>query len=139
MPPSPTAIGRYALAKASKYARERQVWSVPIGAHQGVAHPLAAAAVGIELSRLMTAKAAWLHDAGLDAGEASNMAKFAAGDASLAALDSAIQAHGGNGMSSEYGLADMWGLARLLKIAPVSREMVLNYVAQHTLGLPRSY
>ncbi len=132
-------IGRYALAKASKYARERQVWSVPIGAHQGVAHPLAAAAVEIELSRLMTSKAAWLHDAGLDAGEASNMAKFAAGDASLAALDSAIQAHGGNGMSSEYGLADMWGLARLLKIAPVSREMVLNYVAQHTLGLPRSY
>lgn len=132
-------IGRYALAKASKYARERQVWSVPIGAHQGVAHPLAAAAVEIELSRLMTAKAAWLHDAGLDAGEASNMAKFAAGDASLAALDSAIQAHGGNGMSSEYGLADMWGLTRLLKIAPVSREMVLNYVAQHTLGLPRSY
>jgi len=132
-------VGRYALAKASRYARERQVWSVPIGAHQGIAHPLATAAIELELARLMTSKAAWLHDAGLDAGEASNMAKFAAGEASLAALDAAIQAHGGNGMSSEYGLADMWGLVRLLRIAPVSREMVLNYVAQHTLGLPRSY
>jgi alkylation response protein AidB-like acyl-CoA dehydrogenase len=133
-------IGRYALAKASRYARERKVWSgVPIGAHQGVSHPLATAAVEIELSRLMTAKAAWMHDAGQDAGESSNMAKYAAGEASLAALDSSIQAHGGNGMSSEYGLADMWGLVRLLRIAPVSREMVLNYVAQHTLGLPRSY
>ena len=87
----------------------------------------------------MTAKAAWLHDQEKDAGEASNMAKYAAGEASLAALDASIQAHGGNGMSSEYGLADMWGLARLLKIAPVSKEMVLNYIAQHTLGLPRSY
>ena len=67
------------------------------------------------------------------------MAKYAAGEASLAALDAAIQAHGGNGMSTEYGLADLWGLTRLLRIAPVSREMVLNYVAQHTLGLPRSY
>jgi alkylation response protein AidB-like acyl-CoA dehydrogenase len=132
-------VGRYALAKASRYGRERQVWSVPIGAHQGIAHPLATAAIELELARLMTSKAAWMHDAGLDAGEASNMAKFAAGEASLAALDSSIQAHGGNGMASEYGLADMWGLVRLLRIAPVSREMVLNYVAQHTLGLPRSY
>jgi alkylation response protein AidB-like acyl-CoA dehydrogenase len=132
-------VGRYALAKASRYGRERQVWSVPIGAHQGIAHPLATAAIELELARLMTSKAAWMHDAGLDAGEASNMAKFAAGEASLAALDSSIQAHGGNGMASEYGLADMWGLVRLLRIAPVSREMVLNYIAQHTLGLPRSY
>jgi alkylation response protein AidB-like acyl-CoA dehydrogenase len=132
-------VGRYALAKASRYGRERQVWSVPIGAHQGIAHPLAEAAIELELARLMTSKAAWMHDVGLDAAEASNMAKFAAGEASLAALDVSIQAHGGNGMASEYGLADMWGLVRLLRIAPVSREMVLNYVAQHTLGLPRSY
>ena len=132
-------IGRYALAKASSYARERKVWDVPIGAHQGISHPLAMAAVELELARLMTAKAAWQHDAGEDAGESSNMAKYAAGEASMAALDTSIQAHGGNGMSSEYGLADMWGLVRLLRIAPVTREMVLNYVAQHTLGLPRSY
>ncbi len=130
---------RYALDKAAAYANERQVWGVPIGAHQGIAHPLAKAKVDVELARLMTAKAAWMYDAGLDAGEASNMAKFAAADASLAALDQAMQTHGGNGMATEYGLATMWGMTRLLRIAPVSREMILNYVAQHSLGLPRSY
>lgn len=87
----------------------------------------------------MTAKAAWLHDAGRPAGEAANMAKRSAADAALKALDAAIQTHGGNGMATEYGLAHLWGMARLLKIAPVSRKMILNYVASHTLGLPRSY
>jgi alkylation response protein AidB-like acyl-CoA dehydrogenase len=134
-----TGIARYALAKASRYARERSVWGVPIGSHQGVSHPLAAAAVDTELARLMTAKAAWLHDSGRPAGEASNMAKYSAAEAALKALDAAIQTHGGNGLASEYGLAHLWGMARLLKIAPVSREMVLNFVARHTLGLPRSY
>jgi alkylation response protein AidB-like acyl-CoA dehydrogenase len=132
-------IGRYALGRASSYARERAVWGQPIGAHQGISHPLATAAINVELARLATTRAAWLHDAGLPAGEASNMAKLAAADAALAALDAAIQTHGGNGMASEYHLAHLWGMARLLRIAPVSREMVLNYVAQHTLGLPRSY
>jgi alkylation response protein AidB-like acyl-CoA dehydrogenase len=130
---------RYALDKAAAYANERQVWGVPIGSHQGIAHPLAKAKVDVELARLMTSKAAWLYDAGLDAGEASNMAKFAAADASLAALDQAMQTHGGNGMATEFGLATMWGMVRLLRIAPVSREMILNFVAQHSLGLPRSY
>lgn len=134
-----TGIARYALAKASRYAREREVWGVPIGSHQGVSHPLAEAAIDMELARLMTAKAAWLHDHALPAGEASNMAKFAAADAALKALDAAIQAHGGNGLATEYGLAHLWGTARLLKVAPVSREMVLNFVASHTLKLPRSY
>ncbi|WP_134666863.1 MULTISPECIES: acyl-CoA dehydrogenase family protein [unclassified Amycolatopsis] len=134
-----TGIARYALAKAARYANERSVWGTPIGAHQGVAHPLAEAAVDVELARLMTAKAAWLHDAGRPAGEAANMAKYSAADAALKALDAAIQTHGGNGMATEYGLAHLWGMARLLKIAPVSREMILNYVASHTLGLPRSY
>jgi alkylation response protein AidB-like acyl-CoA dehydrogenase len=135
-------IGRYALGKASTYGRDRWVWGVPIGSHQGVAHPLAEAKVQLELARLMVSKAAWLHDHDADpavAGEAANMAKFAAADAGLACLDAAIQTHGGNGMASEYGLADLWGLARLLRIAPVSREMILNYVAQHSLGLPKSY
>jgi alkylation response protein AidB-like acyl-CoA dehydrogenase len=132
-------IARYALAKASRYANERSVWGVPIGSHQGVSHPLAAAAVDVELARLMTEKAAWLHDNGKPAGEASNMAKYAAAEAALKALDASIQTHGGNGLASEYGLAHLWGMARLLRIAPVSREMVLNYVASHTLGLPRSY
>jgi alkylation response protein AidB-like acyl-CoA dehydrogenase len=135
-------IGRYALGKASAYGRDRSVWGVPIGTHQGLAHPLAEAKVQLELARLMISKAAWLHDHDADpaaAGEAANMAKFAAADAGLACLDAAIQTHGGNGMASEYGLADLWGLARLLRIAPVSREMILNFVAQHSLGLPKSY
>jgi alkylation response protein AidB-like acyl-CoA dehydrogenase len=132
-------LGLYALEKASRYARERKVWDVPIGAHQGLAHPLAKAKIEVEQARLMTCKAAWLYDQGLDAGEAANMAKYAAAEAGLTALDQAIQTHGGNGMATEFGLADLWGMARLLRTAPVSREMVLNYVAQHSLGLPRSY
>lgn len=132
-------IARYALAKASRYANDRQVWGVPIGSHQGVSHPLAAAAVDLEAARLMMAKAAWLHDNHKPAGEASNMAKYLAAETALHALDVAIQTHGGNGLASEYGLAHLWGMARLLKIAPVSREMILNYVASHTLDLPRSY
>jgi alkylation response protein AidB-like acyl-CoA dehydrogenase len=132
-------IGRYALAQATKYATDRVVWDQPIGAHQGIAHPLAAAKIEVELAALMTARAAWLHDHGQPAGEAANMAKYAAAEASIAAVDAAIQTHGGNGLSTEYGLLPLWGLARLLRIAPVSREMILNYVAQHSLGLPRPY
>jgi alkylation response protein AidB-like acyl-CoA dehydrogenase len=132
-------IGRYALEKAVAYARQRSVWGRPIGEHQGIAHPLAEAKIDLELARVMTDHASALYDAGLDAGEASNIAKFAAADAALLCLDRAIQTHGGNGLASEIGLADLWGYARLMRIAPVSREMVLNYVAQHSLGLPRSY
>ncbi|MGH9096815.1 MAG: acyl-CoA dehydrogenase family protein [Acidimicrobiales bacterium] len=135
-------ISRYVLDKAASYARERQVWGTPIGRHQGISHPLAKAKIEVELARLMTEKAAWLCDFAGDtpeAGEAANMAKYAAAEATLAALDQAIQTHGGNGMSSEYGIADLWGMARLLRIAPVSREMILNFVAQHSLGLPKSY
>ena len=134
-------IGRYALDKASAYANTRQVWGVPIGSHQGLAHPLAHAAIQVELARLMTSKAAWLYDTGDDAaaGEAANMAKYAAAEAALAALDQAIQVHGGNGLATEYGLATLWGATRLVRTAPVSREMILNFVSTHTLGLPRSY
>jgi alkylation response protein AidB-like acyl-CoA dehydrogenase len=134
-----TGVGRYALDKASAYANQRSVWGVPIGSHQGVAHPLAEAKIAMEAARLMTWKAALLHDAGAPAGEASNMAKLLAADAGMLCLDRAIQAHGGNGLADEYGLADLWFIVRLLRIAPVSREMILNYVAQHSLGLPRSY
>jgi alkylation response protein AidB-like acyl-CoA dehydrogenase len=135
-------ISRYVLDKAAAYAREREVWGTPIGRHQGISHPLAKAKIEVELARLMTDKAAWLCDNAGDtpeAGEAANMAKYAAAEATAAALDQAIQTHGGNGMSSEYGLADLWGMVRLLRIAPVSREMILNFVAQHSLGLPKSY
>ena len=137
-----TGIGRYALDRAAQYANDRAVWGVPIGSHQGVAHPLAQAKIELELARLMNQKAAWLHDHATDriaAGEAANMAKYAAGEAGMHCLDQAIQTHGGNGLSSEYGLADLWGMVRLLRIAPVSREMVLNFVATSSLGLPKSY
>jgi len=132
-------IGRYAIGKAAGYARQRKVWSEPIGAHQGVAHPLAEAHVHVELARLATARAAELFDAGQDAAEAANIAKLAAADAALAALDQSSQTHGGNGLALEYGLADLWFVTRLMRTAPVSREMVLNYVASHSLGLPQSY
>ena len=132
-------IARYALAKAAEYARERRVWGAPIGTHQGIAHPLAEAKVDVELAKLMLQKACWLYDHGLDAGEAANMAKFANAEASIRALDQAIQTHGGNGMATEYGLATLWGFTRLMRTAPVSREMILNFVAQHSLGLPKSY
>ncbi len=130
---------RYATEAAVAYSKERAVWGQPIAAHQGLAHPMAQAKIEVELARLMTMKAAWLFDHGHDAGEAANMAKYAAAEAALAAIDNAIQVHGGNGMSEEYGIAALWGLARTLRIAPVSREMILNFVGQHSLGLPKSY
>ena len=134
-------MGRYALARAVEYANSRQVWKTPIGAHQGIAHPLAQTKIELELAKLMMRNAAVLYDAGDDTGaaEAANMAKYAAAEASIAALDRAIQTHGGSGLSSEQGLAAMLGVARAARIAPVSREMVLNFVAQHSLGLPKSY
>ena len=132
-------ISRYALQKASRYAVERTVWKTPIGAHQGVAHQLAEAYIAVQQARLMNSRAAQMFDQGLDAAEAANIAKYAAADASLLALDRAIQVHGGNGLSYEYGLADLWFTARLHKTAPVSREMILNYVSTHSLGLPKSY
>ena len=132
-------IARHVLTAAARYASERKVWSEPIGTHQGVSHPLARAKIETELAALMTRQAAWQHDHGQPAGESANMAKYAAAEAAIAAVDAAIQVHGGNGLASEYGLMPYWGLARLLRIAPVNREMILNFVAQHSLGLPRSY
>jgi alkylation response protein AidB-like acyl-CoA dehydrogenase len=132
-------VGRYAIAKAADYAKQRQVWSTPIGAHQGIAHPLAEAHIAVELSRLATVRSAELFDAGKSAGEAANIAKFAASEAALKALDQAIQTHGGNGLAHEYGLSELWFITRLMRTAPVSREMVLNFIAQTSLGLPRSY
>jgi alkylation response protein AidB-like acyl-CoA dehydrogenase len=133
-------MGRLALAKASEYARERNVWGQPIGSHQGLSHPLAQAKVELELARLMIEKAAALYDAGAKgAGEAANMAKYAAAEAAIRCVDQAIQTHGGNGFALEYGLPQMWWGARLTRTAPVSREMILNYIAEHSLGLPKSY
>ncbi|MFE3000240.1 acyl-CoA dehydrogenase family protein [Nocardia sp. NPDC059246] len=132
-------VGRYALDKARAYASVRTVWSTPIGAHQGIAHPLAESYIAVELARLATARAAELFDSGRPAADAANIAKFAAAEAGLKALDQAIQTHGGNGLSLEYGLTDLWFITRLMRTAPVSREMVLNFVAHTSLGLPQSY
>jgi alkylation response protein AidB-like acyl-CoA dehydrogenase len=132
---------RYALAKAARYANERTVWKAPIGTHQAIAHPLAKAHIETELAKLMVYKAAGAHDAGdaMAAGEASNMAKYAAGEAAWNALDAAIQTHGGNGLTTEYGLGALLGVVRAMRIAPVTKEMILNFIAQHSLGLPKSY
>ncbi|GAA1191560.1 acyl-CoA dehydrogenase family protein [Prauserella alba] len=134
-------IARYALDKAAAYAKDRNVWGSPIGSHQGIAHPLAEVKIETELAKLMGQKAAALYDAGDDhgAGEAANMAKYAAAEAATRTVDQAVQTHGGNGLASEYGLGTLLGAVRVGRIAPVSREMVLNFVAQHSLGLPKSY
>lgn len=138
-------MGRYALDRAVKYANERVVWGKPIGTHQGLAHPLAKAKVELELAKLMMQKAASLYDSGDDpatsgaVGEAANMAKYAAAEASIACVDQAVQTLGGNGLAHEYGLGNLLIGARVARIAPVSREMILNFVAQFSLGLPKSY
>ncbi|MFD4545993.1 acyl-CoA dehydrogenase family protein [Streptomyces sp. NPDC058466] len=134
-------MGRYALSKAVEYARERTVWKAPIGAHQAIAHPLAQAHIELELARLMMQKAAFLYDSGDDtaAGEAANMAKYAAGEACVKAVDQAVHTLGGNGLTREFGLASLITASRVSRIAPVSREMILNYVSHQTLGLPKSY
>jgi alkylation response protein AidB-like acyl-CoA dehydrogenase len=136
-----TGLARFALEKAAAYAKERTVFKGPIGSHQAIAHPLAQSKIEIELARLMTQKAAALYDAGddLGAGEAANMAKYAAAEAACDAADRAVQTHGGNGITQEYGVAGLLVASRAGRIAPVSREMILNFVGMHTLGLPKSY
>jgi alkylation response protein AidB-like acyl-CoA dehydrogenase len=137
------AVGtaRYALDRAVEYAKERTVWAQPIGAHQGLAHPLAQIKIELEQARLMMQKAAALYDAGNDAAaaEAANMAKYAGAEVAVRAVDQAVQTFGGNGFAAEYGLAALLATTRVMRVAPVSREMVLNFVAQSSLGLPRSY
>jgi alkylation response protein AidB-like acyl-CoA dehydrogenase len=134
-------IGRYALDKAVAYAKQRVVWGAPIGSHQGLAHPLAQVKIELEQAKLMMQKAATLYDLGDDmrAGEAANMAKYAAAEAAVRSVDQAVQTLGGNGFASEYGLGALLAVARVGRVAPVSREMILNFVAQFSLGLPKSY
>ncbi len=133
-------LGRYALGKAVAYANDRKVFrDTPIGAYQGVQHPLAHARASVEAASLLALKAAWIFDQHREAGEFANMAKLLAADAGIAAVDAAVQAHGGNGFTKEYGIFDLYPLVRLLKTAPLNREMILNYIGEHVMGLPRSY
>ena len=132
-------LGRFALEKAVAYANSRSVWRTPIGAHQAIAHPLARSYARLVTARSVLYGAAAAHDAGDSDGILAAVAKLEASHAAESALDAAIQTHGGNGLSHEYGLSEMWGIVRMYRIAPVSDEMVLNHLATGGLGLPRSY
>ncbi len=138
-----TGMTEQALKKAVDYAKGRSVFGdKPIGAYQAIAHPLAEVKVQLEAVKLLSYKAAWAYDQGQDpaqVGSLANMAKLLAADLAIRAADCAIEVHGGNGFSEEYGLIQLWNGARILKTAPVSREMILNFVAEQDLGLPRSY
>ncbi|GGM35263.1 acyl-CoA dehydrogenase [Longimycelium tulufanense] len=133
-------IGRYAVRKGIEYANSRSVWDTTLGAHQALAHPLARAHMEVDLARLAVSRAAWAYDQDdPTAGESANIAKYTAAESAFDAVNTAIQVHGGNGMTAEYGVGPLLGAVRAAQIAPVSREMILNFVAQHTLGLQRSY
>lgn len=131
--------GRAALRRAVAYARDRQVFGRAIGANQAVSHPLADAYARLEAAWHMVLLAAWRYDNGLDAGAQANLAKYLAAEAGFLACDRAVQTHGGMGYADEYHVARYWREARLMKIAPVTQEMTLNYLAQSVLGLPKSY
>jgi len=132
-------IGRAALRRAVQYANERVVFGRPIGKNQGVAFPLAEAKTRLEAAALMVRKAAVLMDQGAPCGHEANMGKWLAADAAFQAADQAMQTHGGFGYAREYHVERYWREARLMKLAPVSQEMVMNYVSEHILALPRSY
>ena len=132
-------IGRAALRRAVNYARERVVFGRPIGKNQGVSFPLGEAQMRLDAAELMIRKAAWKLDRGEPCGAEANMAKWLAADASFQAADQAMQTHGGFGYAKEYHVERYWREARLMRIAPISQEMILNYVTEHVLDLPRSY
>jgi acyl-CoA dehydrogenase len=132
-------IGRAALRRAVSYANDRVVFGRPIGRNQGVAFPLGEARMRLDAAELMVRKAAWLLDSGQPCGAEANMAKWLAADAAFQTADQAVQTHGGFGYAREYHVERYWREARLMRIAPISQEMILNYVTEHVLGLPRSY
>jgi acyl-CoA dehydrogenase len=132
-------IGRVAIEKAVAYANDRIVYGRPIGKNQGLAFPLAEAYAHLHAASLVVREAGWRYDRGLPCGEQANLGKLLAADAAFAAADQAMQTHGGYGYATEYDIERYWKESRLMRLAPVPQEMVLNYVAEHVLGLPRSY
>lgn len=132
-------IGRAALRRAVRYATERVVFGRPIGKNQGIAFPLAEAHARLRAAELMVREAANRIDAGLPCGEEANLAKYLAAEAGFFAADRAVQTHGGFGYATEYHVERYFREARLPRIAPISQELVLAYVAEHVLGLPRSH
>jgi len=131
--------GNYLIKKAVEYANERSVWGKPIASHQGLQFPLAEARIQLEVARLKVFEAAWLYDQGKECGVQAAHAKYAASHAALFAADRAIQTLGGAGYITESGVERHYRNLRLNRIAPVTDEMTLNYIAQHDLGMPRSY
>ena len=132
-------IGRAAMRRAVGYANEREVFGRPIGQNQGVSFPLGEAQMRLDAAELMIRKASWLIDHGEPCGAEANMAKWLAADAAFQAADQAVQTHGGFGYAREFHVERYWREARLMRIAPISQEMILNYVTEHVLELPRSY
>ncbi|MEU6541173.1 acyl-CoA dehydrogenase family protein [Streptomyces sp. NPDC047000] len=132
-------IGRVALERAAAYGRDREVFGRPIGMNQGIQFPLADSLARLDAAELVLRKATWLYDHGRPCGREANTAKYLCADAGFTAADRALQTHGGMGYSEEYPVARFFREARLMRIAPVSQEMVLNYLGSHVLGLPRSY
>lgn len=132
-------IGRAALDLAVRYANERVVFGRPIGQNQGIQFPLADAYSQLEVAELMVQKGAWLYDNGQPCGAEANIAKLRAAEAGFNACDAAIQVHGGMGYAKEYHVERLWREVRLYRLAPVSQEMVLNYIGEHILNLPKSY
>ena len=132
-------IGRAAMRRATDYARERVVFKRPIGMNQGVAFPLGEAQMRLDAAELMIRKASWLIDQEQPCGAEANMAKWLAADAGFAAADQAVQTHGGFGYAREYHVERYWREARIMRLVPISQEMILNYVTEHVLELPRSY
>jgi acyl-CoA dehydrogenase len=133
------ATADIALKIACDYASERVVFGRPIGANQGIQFPLAELKMRLEAARLITYKAAWLYDQGVDAGSEANSAKYLAANVANEICDRAIQTLGGYGLSPDYHVERLWRDVRLFRVAPVSDELILGFVAQHVLGLPRSY
>ena len=132
-------IGRASVRRASAYAKERHVFGRPIGKNQAVAHPIAEAMMRLDAAQLMVDRAAWLLDNGFECGKEANMGKYLSADAAFKAADVAVQTHGGYGYGKEFHVERYFREARLKRIAPITQEMVLNYLAEHVLGLPRSY
>jgi acyl-CoA dehydrogenase len=135
-------VGKCAINRSVDYANEREVFDQPIGAHQGIQHPIADSWAKLQSAGLLVRKAAWMVDNESNpkkTAEVSNMAKLRATEVGHDATDVAVQTHGGNGFSRDYTVIEMWKGSRLGKVAPGSTEMMRNHVAEHTLGLPRSY
>jgi acyl-CoA dehydrogenase len=132
-------LGRAALRRAAQYAKERVVFGRPIGQNQGIQHPLARAWAELEAADLLTFKAAALYDAGRECGAEANAAKYLGAEAGFKACEASVLAHGGMGYAKEYFVERYFREAMIARIAPVSREMILNYIAERVLGLPKSY